>query len=142
MIGLQFGIITLCMGFIACMLMMLVWNVLRKLVRIVEQATSDSTNSARMRALDDRVEASEQRARTALAKTNDVALQCDRLDASLKSHIARENIAKRDYKVQPEEEAESEGVAELLAAAQAIPVVSDESQPTNRRRRRRRRPGG
>lgn len=139
MISAPIWIITVCMAFIACMLVALVLIVLRKLVRIVEQATSDQTNPARMRALDDRLEACEQRSRTALAKYSDVALQFDRLDEKLKSHMAREAVSMREYKRQSQEETETDEMAEFLAAAQAVPVVESDDHPSNNRRRKRRR---
>ena len=148
MLGAPIWIIIVCVGLITSAFVALVWHVLRKLVtvvdnlsRIVEQATSDQTYTARMRALDDRLEACEQRSRTAMAQASDGISQFDRLEDRLKSHIARENAAQRQYKVQSQEEVETDEekeYRELLEAVQNGPAVSDEPQPTNRRRRRRR----
>ena len=150
MLGAPIWTIIACVGIVASALVALVWHVLRKLVtvvdnlgRVVEHTTSDQTTTAHMMALSDRLEACEQRSRTALAQTSDAISQFDRLEDRLKSHIARSNAERRDYKSQSEEEVESQDIAQLMAAAQAVPVhESDDHSSNNRRRRRRRRPRG
>lgn len=129
--------------------------------RIVELATSDRTNAAMIAALTDRVEASEQRSRTALAQTSaaftdrveaceqrsqtvfaqnsDAVAQIDRIEDRLKSHIGREMRQGSLQKAEDEQSVEDQELADMIAAVQAVPVQSDEPQPTNRRRRRRKR---
>lgn len=146
MLGAPIWLIIACVGIVASALVALVLHVLRKLVtvvdnlgRVVEHATSDQATTAHMMALSDRLEACEQRSRSALAQTSDAVSQFDRLEDRLKSHIARSNAERREYKSQGDEEAESKEIAEFMAAAQAVPVEESDDHPSNNRRRRRRR---
>ena len=116
-------------------------DAMQNLGQIVEQATSDHTSIATIAALTDRIEACEQRSRTALAQTTDAVAQIDRVEDRLKSHVGRYLREGRVQRAEDEENAEGQELSDFMAAAQAMPVVSDEVEPTNKRRRRRRRRG-
>jgi len=115
--------------------------------KTVELATSDRTNAATIAGLTDRLEACEQRSKTALAGAFDSETHVRTLEGTLKSHLARYYREGREAKAEAEEE-HDEGVMDLLEAAKAMPVndvgvvqPSNQRQPRGRKRRRRNRGG-